>query len=80
MFGPCTSPATSKPCQPQAQTVKQALAALRMLFDWLVIGQIVPTNPAGSVRGPKYSMEGGQGQNKHAHHQRPTIRRGACDD
>jgi len=51
-----------------------------MLFDWLVIGQIVPTNPAGSVRGPKYSMEGGQGQNKHAHHQRPTIRRGACDD
>src|SRR6266699_2084297 len=34
-------------------TVKQHLAAIRMLFDWLVIGQIVPVNPAGSVRGPK---------------------------
>ena len=30
----------------QPQTVKQALAAIRMLFDWLVIGQIVPSNPA----------------------------------
>jgi len=36
-------------------TVKQHLAAVRMLFDWLVIGQIVPVNPATSVRGPKYS-------------------------
>ena len=44
----------------QAQTVKQALAAIRMLFDWLVIGQIVPTNPAGSVRGPKYSYRKGK--------------------
>jgi integrase/recombinase XerD len=37
----------------QAQTVKQGLAAIRMLFDWLVIGQVVPTNPEGSVRGPR---------------------------
>ncbi len=44
----------------QAQTVKQALAAIRMLFDWLVISQIVPTNPAGSVRGPKYSYRKGK--------------------
>jgi site-specific recombinase XerD len=44
----------------QAQTVKQALAAIRMLFDWLVIGQIVPTNPAHSVRGPKYSIKKGK--------------------
>jgi site-specific recombinase XerD len=35
-------------------TVKQHLAAIRMLFDWLVVGQIVPMNPASSVRGPKY--------------------------
>ena len=44
----------------QAQTVKQALAAIRMLFDWLVIGQVVPTNPAGSVRGPRYSYKKGK--------------------
>jgi hypothetical protein len=34
-------------------TVKQHLAAIRMLFDWLVIGQVVPHNPAAPVRGPK---------------------------
>jgi len=26
-------------------TVKQHLAAIRMLFDWLVTGQVVPINP-----------------------------------
>ena len=30
-------------------TVKQQLAAIRMLFDWLVVGQAVPFNPASSV-------------------------------
>jgi hypothetical protein len=31
--------------------VKQQLAAARMLFDWLVTGQVVPMNPAsGSAR------------------------------
>jgi integrase/recombinase XerD len=34
-------------------TVKQSLAAIRMLFDWLVVGQVVPRNPAHAVRGPK---------------------------
>jgi integrase/recombinase XerD len=29
-----------------APSIKQHLAAIRMLFDWLVVGQIVPTNPA----------------------------------
>src|SRR5271170_4740547 len=33
-----------------APSVKQRLAALRHLFDWLVTGQVVPVNPAGSVR------------------------------
>jgi site-specific recombinase XerD len=42
------------------QTVKQGLAAVRMLFDWLVTGQIVPSNPATSVRGPKYSYNKGK--------------------
>ena len=30
-------------------TVKQHLAAIRMLFDWLVVGQVVPFNPAPDV-------------------------------
>lgn len=37
-------------------TVKQHLAALRMLFDWLVTGHVLETNPASSVRGPKYVL------------------------
>lgn len=44
----------------QAPTVKQHLAAIRMLFDWLVIGQIVPFNPASSVRGPKHVVKRGK--------------------
>jgi len=43
-----------------APTVKQHLAAIRMLFDWLVVGQIVATNPASSVRGPKHSVKVGK--------------------
>jgi integrase/recombinase XerD len=42
-----------------APTVKQHLAAIRMLFDWLVTGQVVPSNPAHSVRGPRYSVSQG---------------------
>jgi site-specific recombinase XerC len=30
-----------------------------MLFDWLVIGQVMPTNPAHSVRGPRHSVSKG---------------------
>jgi site-specific recombinase XerD len=40
-------------------TVKQALAAIKMLFDWLVVGQVVPQNPAASVRGPKHVVKRG---------------------
>jgi site-specific recombinase XerD len=43
-----------------APSVKQHLAAIRMLFDWLVVGQVVATNPAGSVRGPKHSVRQGK--------------------
>ncbi|MEK4035847.1 tyrosine-type recombinase/integrase [Methylocystis sp. IM2] len=43
-----------------APTAKQRLAAIRMLFDWLVTGQIVPTNPAASVRGPKHVVKVGK--------------------
>ena len=41
-------------------SVKQQLATIRMLFDWLVVGQVVPTNPASSVRGPKHSVKKGK--------------------
>jgi hypothetical protein len=39
---------------------KQHLAAIRMLFDWLVTGQIVATNPAHAVRGPKHVVKTGK--------------------
>jgi integrase/recombinase XerD len=41
-------------------SVKQHLAALRMLFDWLVTGGIVTTNPAHAVRGPKHVVKSGK--------------------
>lgn len=43
-----------------APSVKQRLAAIRMLFDWLVVGQVVPHNPAAPVRGPKHSAARGK--------------------
>jgi integrase/recombinase XerD len=41
-------------------SVKQHLAALRMLFDWLVVGHVLEHNPAHAVRGPKYSQKKGK--------------------
>lgn len=41
-------------------TVKLRLAAIRMLFDWLVTGQVVPFNPAASVRGPTHVVSRGR--------------------
>ena len=41
-------------------TVKQHLAALRMLFDWLVTGHVLDVNPAHAVRGPKYVVKKGK--------------------
>jgi site-specific recombinase XerD len=43
-----------------APSVKQRLAALRHLFDWLVVGQVVPINPAHTVRGPSHIVRTGQ--------------------
>jgi site-specific recombinase XerD len=43
-----------------APSVKQQLAAIRHLFDWLVIGQVIPTNPAASVRGPSHIVRQGK--------------------
>jgi integrase/recombinase XerD len=41
-------------------TVKQRLAALRMLFDWMAVGQVMPLNPAHAVRGPKHTQRKGK--------------------
>ena len=41
-------------------SVKQHLAAIRMLFDWLVTGHVIDTNPAHSVRGPRYTVKKGK--------------------
>ena len=41
-------------------TVKQHLAAIRMLFDWLVVGHVIEVNPAHAVRAPKYSVKKGK--------------------
>ena len=43
-----------------APTVKQHLAAIRMLGDWLVVSQVLPVNPAAAVRGPKHVVTKGR--------------------
>src|SRR5208337_34522 len=42
------------------QTIKQHLAAIKMLFDYLVISQIVPVNPAAPVKGPTHVVKRGK--------------------
>ena len=41
-------------------SVKQHLAAIRMLMDWLVVGQVIPWNPAAAVRGPRHQVKKGK--------------------
>src|SRR6202167_4652536 len=55
--------ATYIEARPQTQSapdVKQQLAAVRMLFDWLITGQVAPLNPAAAVRGPKHVVKTGK--------------------
>lgn len=42
-----------------APSIKQHLAALRVLFNWFVTGQILPSNPALFVKGPRFSRQTG---------------------
>jgi hypothetical protein len=42
------------------QTIKQHLAAIKMLFDYLVVSQIVPVNPAAPVKGPTHVVKRGK--------------------
>jgi hypothetical protein len=39
---------------------EQQLAAVRHLFDWLVVDEVVPINPAASVRGPRHVVRVGK--------------------
>jgi integrase/recombinase XerD len=41
-------------------TVKQHLASLRMLFDWLILGHIIEANPAAAVRAAKHVVKKGK--------------------
>ncbi len=41
-------------------TTKQHLAAIRMLFDWLVVNQVLALNPAAVVKGPKHVVRKGK--------------------
>jgi integrase/recombinase XerD len=41
-------------------TVKQHLAAIRMLFDWLILRQVMEINPAAAVRGPRHVITKGK--------------------
>jgi site-specific recombinase XerD len=41
-------------------SVKQILAAIRMLYDWLIVGQVLEVNPAHAVRGPKLVVKKGK--------------------
>lgn len=43
-----------------APSVKQHLATLRMLFDWLILGHVLELNPAAAVRGPKHVVKKGK--------------------
>src|ERR1700758_2074450 len=43
-----------------APSVKQRLASLRHLFDWLVNGHVVEVTPAHTVRGPRHVVTSGQ--------------------
>ena len=40
-------------------TVKQGLAGVRRLFDWLTVRQVVSSSPAVAVRGPKQTVRRG---------------------
>ena len=61
-----------------APTVKQHLAALRMLGDWLVVSQVLPVNPAAAVRGPKHVVTTGATPVRAPAEARRSSRRSGC--
>jgi integrase/recombinase XerD len=69
-----------------APSIKQHLAGIKMLLDYLVIGQILPQNPAASVRGPKYVSKKGKtpvlsaADARHLLNSIPLSRKGGAPD
>ena len=55
----CTWRPTSGSTPGRRPPVKQHLAAIRMLGNWLVVSQVLPVNPAAAVRGPKHVVTTG---------------------
>jgi site-specific recombinase XerD len=51
---------TGKEQPASTPTVKQHLATLRMLFDWLIVGQVLDVNPAAAVRAAKHVVKKGK--------------------
>ena len=43
-----------------APSIKQHLAAIRMLFDFLVVSHVITVNPAAAVKGPKHVVKVGK--------------------
>ena len=43
-----------------APSIKQRFSAVRMMFDWLATGGVLPFNPATAVRGPKHVVKRGK--------------------
>lgn len=41
-------------------SVKQHLATIRMLCDWLILGHVLEVNPAAAVRGPRHVVKKGK--------------------
>ena len=60
LVGRCSSLSDAISVIGRRRTVKQHLAALRMLLDWLVIGHVIDMNPAHAVRGPKHVIKKGR--------------------
>jgi site-specific recombinase XerD len=54
-------------------TLKQKLAAIRMLFDWLVVGGMLHTNPTADARGPRPVVKVGKTSILTAQEIRPLL-------
>jgi hypothetical protein len=53
-------PISSNSAPRLSPTVKQDLAAIRQLFDYLTTGAILEVKPAASARGPEYAVKRGK--------------------
>ena len=54
-------------------TVKQNLSAINKLFNYLVINQVIPSNPAAPVKSPKYTQKQGKAPVLEPHEARTLL-------